>query len=190
MAHQAVARRQGVVLERLRVAGGVSAMLATGLGAVVFATRLSAPQSAPAGAAEAPDLVVVVPIGGGVGDRIDVEFEGGKRGVVTVPAGLSEGSSFRVRPPQQARSSGGLAGGQISVLRSGLIGLTVGSGIVLSPFVLYGGTSTAKILAPICTLPIAATLVATGVYLGRAEQQLLAEKEMRRLSDSIARQIG
>jgi hypothetical protein len=189
MAHQAVARRQGVVLERLRVAGGVSAMLATGLGAVVFATRLSAPQSAPAGAAEAPDLVVVVPIGGGVGDRIDVEFEGGKRGVVTVPAGLSEGSSFRVRPPQQARSSG-LAGGQISVLRGGLIGLTVGRGIVLSPFVLYGGTSTAKILAPICTLPIAATLVATGVYLGRAEQQLLAEKEMRRLSDSIARQIG
>ena len=51
------------------------------------------------------------------------------------------------------------------------------TGIVVTPFMLYGGTATSKILAPICTLPIAATLVATGVYYGRLEQRSLLETD-------------
>ena len=47
------------------------------------------------------------------------------------------------------------------------------TGIVVTPFMLYGGTASSKILAPICTLPIAATLVATGFYYGRLEQRLI-----------------
>ena len=162
-----------VVLERLRIVGGVSGLLVGGLGTVVAASRLSARQPRPsAGAAEEVNVVAVVPAGRSPGDRMEVSFEDGSRGVVVIPAGLSEGQRFTVRPPHRPKESS-----QLSVLRCGLIGLAVGSGIVLAPFVLYGGTSRAKVLAPICTLPVAATLVATGVYLGRLEQEQLAEQE-------------
>lgn len=163
--------------ERLRIAGGVSSLLIGGLGMVVAATRLSAPRPThrpPEGAAEEVSLVAVVPAGGRPGDRMGVNFDDGSRGVVMVPAGLSEGQQFKVRPPQRTVGSS-----QKSLLRCGLIGLTVGSGIVISPFVVYGGTSKAKVLAPICTLPVAATLVATGVYLGKLEHQQLIEEDDR-----------
>jgi hypothetical protein len=163
-----------VVLERLRIVGGVSGLLVGGLGTVVAASRLSARQPRPsASAAEEGNVVAVVPAGRrSPGDRMEVSFEDGSRGVVIIPAGLSEGQRFIVRPPHRPKESS-----KLSVLRCGLIGLAVGSGIVLAPFVLYGGTSRAKVLAPICTLPVAATLVATGVYLGRLEQEQLAEQE-------------
>ena len=84
------------------------------------------------------------------------------------------------------------------MLRGGLIGLTIGGAMVSSPFLLYGGTQSAKILAPICTLPIAvsaaapfassvlhlptaaqAGLVCTGVYHGKqqSETETLAAAE-------------
>lgn len=55
--------------------------------------------------------------------------------------------------------------------RGGLIGLSIGGPLVLSPFLLYGGTSTARVLAPACTLPVAALLVAVGAYYGYEEEQ-------------------
>ena len=97
------------------------------------------------------------------------------------------------------------------MLRGGLIGLTIGGAMVSSPFLLYGGTQSAKILAPICTLPIAvsaaapfassvlhlptaaqAGLVCTGVYHGKqqSETETLAAAEAGTEAGSSAKGEG
>ena len=56
-------------------------------------------------------------------------------------------------------------------LRGGLVGLTLGSALVITPFVM-GTARTAKVFAPIATLPVAVSYMAVGVYAGVTDATL------------------
>jgi hypothetical protein len=167
-------------MEKLRIASGIGLAAALGWNVTMIGVKISTPAhpSKPTGDGGASSLVVVVPDGAVPGERMTVTFESGSRATVTVPAGLAPGARFTVRPPKAASTNPLFAertepeSEGAAALRGGLVGLTVGSGLVVSPFVLYGGTRGTKVLAPIATLPVAVTCVAVGAYAGILESRL------------------
>jgi hypothetical protein len=113
---------------------------------------------------------------------VDFGASAGK-GVVIVPEGHLPGSTFRAAAPKPPRTNplfGGAATADSPAFRGVVVGCALGTGLVASPFALYGGTQTAKIIAPICTVPVATLMVAVGAYSARLEAEQVEEEQVHR----------
>ena len=140
---------------------------AAGMQATIVGTKLSAPTVPPLRTATDELIVVMVPAGAAAGDPVSVEYGDGRPGQVKVPAGLTGGETFHARAPAVRQVSPLLP----PTARGAVVGLSIGGPLVLSPFLIWGGTATARVLAPACTLPVAALFVGVGAYYGQIEQE-------------------
>jgi hypothetical protein len=100
------------------------------------------------------------------------------------------------RRPRTNPLFGGAATADSPAFRGVVVGCALGTGLVASPFALYGGTQTAKILdmmsqmglrgidsfirSPICTVPVATLMVAAGAYSARLEAEQVEKEQVHR----------
>ena len=186
-------------MQNLQVAAAVGMVGLAGVNLTLLGVRLSAPSSAAdelakkvqeSGGRTDGSIAVTVPAGKSAGDKIQVNFPGGNRGMVSVPPGVDEGAQFLVRPPRTftstskshpmfGGSSNGGATGQLGgvegpsqfaqTMRGVAIGTLLGTGLVYSPIATLEGKALtparvmwAKVLQPACMVPCAMAMVGVG----------------------------
>eukprot|EP01051_Picozoa_sp_SAG22_P005460 SAG22_NODE_324_length_12373_cov_23.912254_9_plen_177_part_00 len=152
--------------EIARIASGVCILTAGGLQLTVLGTKFSAPAPRAEQTPSRELVPVTVTETGKAAGKMAVSWGNGQTGEVKIPIELSPGQVFHARAPKEPQP---LA--LPPVARGAIVGLGVGAPIVLSPFLLYGGTATARVLAPVCTMPVAALMVVVGAYYGMLEEE-------------------